>query len=96
MLIGPWADDTMATLLDGVHKTYVEELNVYCWSSGIMLPPLFDETDSMVIIRLGSRGNCFSEVSDVSSLELFMFNSIDTNQFKTIKALERKIKKLKL
>ncbi len=36
--------------------------------------------------RIGSRGDCQSMVSDVSSLELYLMNSVNSDPFLTVAA----------
>ena len=59
----------------------MEELGVFCWSSGFAFPSLSSSISSLnaSLVRIGSRGNCQSKVSDVSSLELYLFNNVNTN-----------------
>ena len=40
----------------------------------------------MYLSRIGSRGDCQSMVSDVSSLELYLMNNVNTNPFRTVGA----------
>ena len=119
-------------LLYLVHRTYIEELKVYCFSTGMAWPTsiLFRSSDlkiskigkdlkgseelsdspnskkvkrtipktlkpagSLMFARVGSRGNCQSVESDVSSLELYLINHLSTDPYVTISALKRILKK---
>ena len=40
----------------------------------------------------GFRGDCQSEVSDVSSLDLYTFFSINSDAYKTLKTLQNRLK----
>ena len=71
-----------------VYKTYLSELGVYCWSSGFAFPSL-DRSESIpYVAKIGSRGDCQSRYSDVSSLELYILYNVNTNPYQTIEALK--------
>ena len=78
-------------------KTYLEELEVYCYSQGIALPTSSFTSDvtggDLMIAKLGARGDCASSYNDVSSLELYTISSISTDYYQTIHALSRTLEK---
>ena len=100
-------------LLYIVYRTYVEELQVYCFSSGMAWPTsiLFPDPQtlnrteqksfqnmpikngSLMYAKIGSRGNCQSVESDVSSLELYTINSLSTDPYVTFRALKKTLQK---
>ena len=43
--------------------------------------------------RIGSRGNCQSLMSDVSALELYALNNVNTSPFQTIKAVKKVLRR---
>ena len=132
VIIGTSSLRDWTRLLYLVHRTYIEELKVYCFSSGMAWPTsiLFPSSDkqvriskigkdlkgleelpdppnstkvkrtipkkpagSLMFARVGSRGNCQSVESDVSSLELYLINHLSTDPYVTISALKRVLKK---
>ena len=93
IILGPKVDLLFAEIVHAVHVTFVDELNVLCWSSAMSWPGP-DQDRDFAQMRIGSRGNCLSSVSDVSSLELYMFNSVDTNPYETIDAFRKTSSKL--
>jgi hypothetical protein len=50
--------------------------------------------DDLAMLRIGSRGNCQSSTSDASSLDLYMFSSIDTNPYVTMSSLRRRLSRM--
>lgn len=87
VLLGPRIDESFAELLNAIINAFRDELEVLCWSSGMAWP----QDGDLAMLRIGSRGsNCLSDVSDVSSLELYMFNSIDTDPLKSLAAFQRR------
>ena len=52
----------------------------YSWSSGMTWP----SDNDLAMVRIGGRS-----VNDISSQELYMFNSISSNPYDTIKAFQR-------
>jgi len=60
-------------LLHQVIQTYYHGLSIYCFSAGLALPPAEPlASRSPAVIRIGTRGDCSSVHSDISSLELYM------------------------
>jgi len=49
-------------LLFDVYRAYVEDLNVFCWSSGMALPTLSDDAKSTLgaVARISSRSEQLS------------------------------------
>ena len=74
-----------------VHRTYIEELGVFCFSQGMAMPssvigPGAGDTGKLMVARLGARGDCGSPYNDVSSLELYTLNSISTDYYATMRS----------
>lgn len=84
VLIGPKVDETFADIVHIVHLTYVRELKITSWSSGMSWPV---SDGDLAIMRVGSRS-----VNDVTSMELYMFNSISSDPYATIEALQRTLR----
>jgi hypothetical protein len=80
-------------LLFYVIKTFNEKLNIYCFSCGIGLPDIekFDPLHP-VIIRIGTRGDCNSVRSDISSLELYSVNNVNADPYAMISHLRETLK----
>ena len=87
-------------LLYLVHRTYIEELNLYCFSTGMAWPSsiLTDiaekrihvkSSGSLMFAKIGSRGNCQSVDSEISSLELYAINSLSSDLYNTMNAFKR-------
>ena len=91
IILGPKVDQLFAEIVHAVHVTFVDELNVLCWSSAMSWPGPDQDFAQM---RMGSRGNCLSSVSDGSTFELYMFNSVDTNPYETIDAFRKTSSKI--
>ena len=68
-------------------KMYNEEIGVFCRSLGMRWPRL-DGSSSLAILRVGSRGACHSQISDVSSLELYGVFSVNVEPLTTINTLK--------
>jgi len=82
-------------LLYRILQAYRTKLNIFCHSSAAVYPPLSDHPSGVknmdglpVVFRIGSRGDCTSDRSDVSSLELYTVNNINSNLAETMNALE--------
>jgi hypothetical protein len=60
----------------------------YNIASGESFPFCFNT----LIRKNGFRGDCQSEVSDVSSLDLYTFFSINSDAYKTLKTLQNRLK----
>jgi len=91
-------EDTI-TLLAAVMEAYHEDLGVFCHSLGVALPPLIPQprhSSLPAIVRIGSRGLCTNTQSDVSSLDLYAFYSVNVNPLQTIKALTAALERVKL
>ena len=91
-----------------IHRTYIEELKVYCFSSAMAWPTFILSEDrnplntwstsssddgNLMFTRIGGRGNCQSVESDVSSLELYAINHLSSDPFITFQALKNTITK---
>ena len=87
-------------LLYLVHRTYIEELNIYCLSTGMAWPSSIvtdviekrihlKSTGSLMFAKIGSRGDCQSVDNDVSSLELYAINSLSSDLYNTMNAFRR-------
>jgi hypothetical protein len=64
-------------LLHQVIQTYYHSLSIYCFSTGIAFPPAEPlASRSPAVIRIGTRGDCSSVHSDISSLELYMVGGL--------------------
>lgn len=100
MILAPQVDDTFATLIYTILEGYKNNLGVYCFSAGGAYPFLGDQTRNLdaylqpglpAIFRSGSRGLCTSVSSDVSSLELYTVNNINSDISVTLNALKKSI-----
>lgn len=75
-----------------VYRTYLDHLNVFCWSCGIVWPSMSVQSKEgglPLMARIGGRGNCQSLMSDVSSLELYVMFNVNSNPFKAMQALQK-------
>ena len=76
-------------LFSRVMQMYNEKLAVYCRSLGMMWPRLVSSEPAMpAVLRVGSRGACDSQISDVSSLELYGVYSVNVEPLTTINTLK--------
>jgi hypothetical protein len=100
MIIAPQVDETFATLIYTILEGYKNNLGVYCFSAGgtyQFMGNQASELDSYVqpglpvLFRSGSRGLCTSVSSDVSSLELYTVNNINTDISLTFNALKKSL-----
>ena len=73
-------------LFTRVMEMYNEKLGVFCRSLGMMWPRL-DKRSGLAILRVGSRGACHSQISDVSSLELYGVFNVNVEPVHTINTL---------
>jgi hypothetical protein len=91
VIVSPRPNADYVNAFHTVYRTYLDQLGVFCWSSASAWPPRMEDPRHAlpVVTRIGSRGNCQAMMSDVSSLELYMFDNINTNPYATIKAFER-------
>lgn len=75
MILAPQLNEDFVSLIYGVLQTYLNRLQVYCFSGGGVYPIIGEESTNLsgmpVILRIGSRGTCSAIASDVSSLELY-------------------------
>ena len=56
LIIGSEANDEWLELLHQVYRLFVEDLQVFCWSTGIALPPLAGHQSPLgAIARISSR-----------------------------------------
>ena len=97
MIFGPEVNDSFAQVVFVVYQTFIMDLHVLCWSSAMTWPSSLTSTNEpdVAIMHVGSRGNnCQSPVSDVSSLELFLFRSIETNPYQTMEAFQKRWQKM--
>ncbi|KAK7861834.1 hypothetical protein R5R35_000594 [Gryllus longicercus] len=84
-------------LLYNIIKMYQDKMEKYCFSLAGALPALgekvSDPEESLPsVVYIGTRGDCSSAVNDVSSLELYLFNNINTDPYKTIMTLREYLK----
>lgn len=84
LLIGPVMDAHFITLFYLMYLTLVEELGAPAWSSAMSWQGESNYCDCNVL-RIALRKN-----RDVTSMELFMFNSISSNPYETIEAFRRR------
>ena len=70
--------------------TYTTELSVYCWNMGVAWPVMHDG-DGPTLLRIGARGDCSSVRSDVSSLELYTFYSLNVDPYQTLASLKKHV-----
>ena len=76
-------------LFSRVMEMYNEKLGVYCRSLGMMWPRLTNSQPALpAVLRVGSRGACDSQISDVSSLELYGVFSVNVEPLTTINTLK--------
>ena len=73
-------------LFTRVMEMYNEKLGVFCRSLGMRWPRL-DRRSGLAILRVGSRGACDSQISDVSSLELYGVFNVNVEPLHTINTL---------
>merc|ERR1711860_414250 len=82
-----------------VYETYKTKLGVFCFSSSYALPLTEEQRKNEkynslpVMVKFGSRGNCQSVLSDVSSLELYALYNVNTNPYSTISAFHETLTK---
>jgi len=83
----------LGQVLYAITATYTNHLSVFCWNMGMSWPPLPLQPGPThpTILRIGSRGECTSIRSDVSSLELYTFYSLNVDPYKSIAALKKQI-----
>ncbi|CAG7834303.1 unnamed protein product [Allacma fusca] len=90
MIISQSLNTDVVVLLWRILQTYRNELGIYCFSSAASLPPRSSVQGALPFIyRIGSRGDCTSLRSDVSSLELYTMNNINSNLAETLKFLQK-------
>lgn len=96
MILAPQLNEDVVSLIHDVLEAYNNRLGVYCFSCGAVFPKMGDDDGDMntngatgmpVIFRIGSRGTCTSIASDVSSLELYLLNNINSDLDKTFNSL---------
>ena len=80
-------DDSFAEMVYLLHRTYVDELQVMSWSSGISWP----NDGDLAKLVIGARSDSYP----VSSMELFLFSSVISNPYETIDAVKRTLFRLK-
>jgi len=101
MILAPAVNQDFVTLLHAIIEGYKSSLGVYCFSSGgayhymgkgsgtgdnsYLIPGL------PVMYRIGSRGTCTSLSSDVSSLELYTINNINSDISATYDSLKKSL-----
>jgi len=91
MVVGEEMSSDFVSLLAAVLESHVEGLGVICRSLGMAFPPISPqgrESSLPVIARIGSRGDCTKTQSDVSSLDLYAFYSVNADPFDTVAALK--------
>ena len=109
MIISPEVGPDFLHLFTRVVKMYNEELAVYCRSMAMMWPRLTSPASPAVLrvrskyfyilfeiflyFQVGSRGTCDSEISDVSSLELYGVYSVNVEPVNTINQLRQVLSK---
>ena len=84
LLIGPLIDKDFVQLFYTMYLTLVEEFGAQAWSSAMSWKGESNYCDCNVL-RIALRRN-----RDVTSMELFMFNSISSNPYETIDAFRRR------
>ena len=91
MIISKEVGSDFLYLFTRVMKMYNEKLGVYCRSLAMMWPRLTRQSSpaAPAILRVGSRGDCHSQVSDVSSLELYAVYSVNVEPVHTINMLKQ-------
>ncbi|XP_066993268.2 uncharacterized protein [Anabrus simplex] len=79
-------------------KMYQSGLSQFCFSMGGALPvpnQEFDPEKSLPsVIQIGTRGDCSSSVNDISSVELYLFNNVNTDPYMTISKLHQYVEML--
>ena len=96
MLIAEEPDEDWLRGFYLIYQTFLLELKLFCWSAGFAWPKVSGDLQSNslpAIVRIGSRGNCQSMVSDVSSLELYSVYNVNSNPFATMKAFMKVMSK---
>ena len=99
IIIGKEPNDDWLSLYFDVYRTLFEQLGVFCWSSGAGWPEISAHGQRLkeqfrlnaAVARICTRGNCQSLANDVSSLEMYTFNSINTDTIQTLRGLQRRL-----
>ncbi|CAL8144873.1 unnamed protein product [Orchesella dallaii] len=94
MILSTNLNEDVVSLIYNVMQAYLHKLGVYCFSSGAVYPKVGGgegDTGMPVIFRIGSRGTCTSVGSDVSSLELYTINNINSDLAKTYNGLVEQV-----
>ena len=86
-IFSPKVDDSFAEMVNLVHRTYVDELQVMSWSSGISWP----NDGDLAKLVIGARSDNYP----VSSMELFLFSSVISNPYETLDAVKRTLIRIK-
>ncbi|CAB3365786.1 Hypothetical predicted protein [Cloeon dipterum] len=80
------------SLLHQAVQTYYHDLSIYCFSAGLALPPAESmNLRSPAVVRMGTRGDCSSVHSDISSLELYSVNNVNVDPYRVIGALRKRV-----
>ena len=90
-IIAEEADDDWISAYYIAIQTLLFQLRIPCWSSGMAWPPVKDIKTNQglpAVAKIGTRGNCQSMMSDVSSFELYMYYNVNTNPYATIRAVK--------
>ena len=85
MVISDKVDADFIKVWTGIMRMYNTKLELWCRSLGMSWPMSGSEP---YILRIGSRGACHSQVSDVSSLELYGVYSVNVEPLTTINTLK--------
>ena len=82
------------------YRTFIEELEVYCFSQSMAIPSSevtgwkkHGVSGDLMVAKIGARGDCTSSFNDVSALELYSINSIAMDYYETMRAFEKTFKK---
>ena len=101
----------LGNILHTIIKTYTEHLSVLCWNMGVAWPPIHTqpgggsiweprppqakELTRPILLRIGSRGDCTSLRSDVSTRELYIFYGLNVDPYSSIQKLKHVISETK-
>ncbi len=80
VLAGPRVDEKFAEILFKIHQTYIHQLGIRSWSLGLAWP----RSSGLAMLRIGARFE-----HDISSMNLYLFNSVSSNPYDTIAAFKR-------
>lgn len=97
MLTSKAFDDNLAEVLGEILKTLKENMGVFTFNVGIVIPPM-EKTPEVwdhmpVVVRIVDRGNLSSKTADIGAMELFAQSIVGSNPYSVVTQLKKELLK---